>query len=275
MASNATAASAAAYELVWGDGVVGTWLLGMTVAFLTLMPLSHALFPKSLKKEGAFLLCFELVAAVPLAYCGFVGADAWLYRLDDFTDSAQRLYGTSPHAVRILQCNFSFQAWDFFISFFHKELRSPEMLAHHSLAAMLCYWALTMPYMHYYAVYFMGVVEISSVPLVLVDICKYYPELQRRFPALDLGAKVAFGLLFLALRDVFWVLTAVYVWRDGIGILRAGDFPPGYPGWVTASVLICNTFFSALQLWWTKRLFEGIVDVLGGGEKKVEDKKIK
>jgi hypothetical protein len=66
MASNATAASAAAYELVWGDGVVGTWLLGMTVAFLTLMPLSHALFPKSLKKEGAFLLCFELVAAVPV-----------------------------------------------------------------------------------------------------------------------------------------------------------------------------------------------------------------
>jgi hypothetical protein len=47
------------------------------------------------------------------------------------------------------------QVWDFFISFFHKELRSPEMLAHHSLAAMLCYWALTMPYMHYYAVYFM------------------------------------------------------------------------------------------------------------------------
>ena len=43
-----------------------------------------------------------------------------------------------------------------------------------------------------------GVVEISSVPLVLVDICKYYPELQRRYPALDMGAKVSFGLLFIA-----------------------------------------------------------------------------
>ena len=47
------------------------------------------------------------------------------------------------------------------------------------------------------------------------------------------------------------------MWWDGIGILRAGDFPPGYPGWVTASVLICNTFFTALQLWWTKLLFAG------------------
>jgi hypothetical protein len=25
-----------------------------------------------------------------------------------------------------------------------------------------------------------GVAELSSVPLVLVDICKYYPEVQRR-----------------------------------------------------------------------------------------------
>ena len=44
--------------------------------------------------------------------------------------------------------NFNLRPYD-------EELRGPEMLAHHSLAAMLCYWALTMPYMHYYAVYFM------------------------------------------------------------------------------------------------------------------------
>ena len=49
-----------------------------------------------------------------------MGADAWLYRLDDFTDAGMRLYGTSPHAVRVLQANFSFQVWDFLISFFHK-----------------------------------------------------------------------------------------------------------------------------------------------------------
>lgn len=80
---------------------------------------------------------------------------AWLYKLDDFTTAEQRLYGVSPHAVNVLQANFAFQVWDFFTSLLHAELRAPEMLAHHSLAALLCYWGLTMPYMHYYSVYFM------------------------------------------------------------------------------------------------------------------------
>ena len=65
------------------------------------------------------------------------------------------LHGYSPDAVKVLQANFAFQTWDFFVSLLHKELNSPEMLAHHSLAALLCYWGLTMPYMHYYSVYFM------------------------------------------------------------------------------------------------------------------------
>jgi hypothetical protein len=45
--------------------------------------------------------------------------------------------------------------WDFSVSLFHRELNSPEMLTHHALAALMCYWGLTMPYMHYYAIYFM------------------------------------------------------------------------------------------------------------------------
>lgn len=102
--------------------------------------------------------------------------------------------------------------------------------------------------------------------------CKYYPEMQRRYPALDLSAKVSFGVLFLAVRDVCWVLTAVTVWKDGIGILRAGNFPERYPGYITASVLVANLFFTTLQLVWTKKLFDGIAELLkgDGGEKKKE-----
>jgi hypothetical protein len=48
--------------------------------------------------------------------------------------------GTSPYAIKVLQANMAFQIWDFLVSLFHKELRGPEMLAHHSLAALLCYW---------------------------------------------------------------------------------------------------------------------------------------
>ena len=116
--------------------------------------------------------------------------------------------------------------WDFAVSLLHSELNSPEMLAHHSLAALLCYWGLTMPYMHYYSIYFMGVAEVSSVPLVLVDVCKPPSGVGSRA---DLAAKAGFEVLFLLVRDVFWVYTAATVWKDGLGILRAGNFPK-YPG---------------------------------------------
>ena len=39
------------------------------------------------------------------------------------------------------------------------------------VASKICqalYWGLTMPYMHYYACFFFGVSEVSSLPLVVV-----------------------------------------------------------------------------------------------------------
>jgi hypothetical protein len=206
--------------------------------------------------------------------CAYYGVRGWLYEVDDFTTEEQRLYGVSPAAVKVLQTNLAFQTWDLAISCLHKELNAPEMLAHHSLAALLCYWGLTMPYMHYYAIYFMGVAEVSSVPLVLVDICKYYPAFAKRFPLVDLLSKFAFAFLFILVRDVFWVYTAVTVWKDGIGILKKGNFPEKYPGYITASVLVANLFFTALQIVWTGKLLEGAMELLGG-EKKEEKKKKK
>ena len=205
--------------------------------------------------------------------CAYYGVTGWFFEVDDFVTKEQRLYSVSPAAVKVLQTNFAFQTWDFAISFLHKELNAPEMLAHHSLAALLCYWGLTMPYMHYYAIYFMGVAEVSSVPLVLVDICKYYPDFAKRFPLVDLLSKLAFALLFVAVRDVFWVYTAVTVWKDGVGILKAGNFPAKYPGYITASVLVANAFFTTLQIVWTVKLLQGAAELLGKGDAGEEKKK--
>jgi hypothetical protein len=48
--------------------------------------------------------------------------------------------------------------------------------------------------------------------------------------------------------------------KDGLAVLqagefpytRAGDFPAGYPGYIMASILVINIFFTGLQLLWTK-----------------------
>lgn len=62
--------AASAYDLVWGDGVVPSWLLGMTVLFVLLTPLLRVLFPETCKKDGWFsLLAFELTCAGPVRAC--------------------------------------------------------------------------------------------------------------------------------------------------------------------------------------------------------------
>ena len=58
--------AATAYELAWGDGTVPTWMVGNTLAFLLFYPLLKALFPKSMKKQGAFLGAFELTCFIPV-----------------------------------------------------------------------------------------------------------------------------------------------------------------------------------------------------------------
>jgi len=63
---NAAAAGATPMDLIWNDGVVPTWLAGMSLGFVLLFPILRALFPKSMKQEGAFLLAFELTCSVPV-----------------------------------------------------------------------------------------------------------------------------------------------------------------------------------------------------------------
>ena len=72
--------------------------------------------------------------------CAYYGVTGWFFEVDDFATEEQRLYSVSPAAVKVLQTNFAFQTWDFAVSFLHKELNAPEMLAHHSLAALFCIW---------------------------------------------------------------------------------------------------------------------------------------
>jgi hypothetical protein len=169
--------------------------------------------------------------------------------------------------------NAGFQLWDFIISLKHKELNAPEMLLHHSLAAALCLVGLHLGFGQYYGLFFMGVTETSSLPLVYVDLNKFYPELYKRYPGRDLFAKVAFGMMFFVVRDYYFIKYSIQLWKDSFQVLDAGTAV--YP-MVTYGFLVTNLFFNALQIFWTKLLLDGLVDILrgGSGNESVKTKKI-
>lgn len=236
-------------------------------------------FAPSYIAKDPFLLAFELTCFFPLAYCAVTGTRSWLYDLNEgFETPESRLYKPVPMSSRkMILMNAAFQLWDFLISLGRKELNSIEMLLHHSLAATLCLVGLHIGFGQFYGLFFMGVTEVSSLPLVYVDLGKFYPELLARYPGRDLAAKVIFFLAFIAIRDFMFIKYSIQLWKDSLHVLKAGTAV--YPS-ITYGFLVTNLFFNVLQIYWTKLLLDGLFDLLkkkkdDGDDEKEEKKKEK
>ena len=247
-------------------------VIALAVGFFALNRVLCPRFAPKYMRDKPFLLAFELCCLVPLTYCAFAGTRGWFEDVAVGYETAHaRLHKAVPASSRkMILVNCGFQIWDFLISLGHEKLNSIEMLLHHSLAAALCLAGLQLGFAQYYGLFFMGVTEISSLPLVYVDLGKYYPELVRRRPGTDLFFKVVFGLLFIAVRDVLFIKYSIQLWKDSFAVLEAGTtkFPNLVKGF-----LVTNLFFNVLQIMWTKLLLDGLMEVINGGKKEEEKKK--
>ena len=81
-----------------------------------------------------------------MLFCGIMGIYAWhvTRRVHSAVPSTPegRLFAYLPETEQLAAFNFTFQSWDFLISLLIEEHRTPLMLAHHVLAAMVSYFAL-------------------------------------------------------------------------------------------------------------------------------------
>lgn len=260
LASPLAAASGLEPGLAADVAAAGVWVVAMFAALAALSAALRVVGP-GWARPAPFLLAFELVSVANLGVCGLEGLLVWTgAELADFPD---RLYGVSAGARRVLKVNLAFQVWDFFVSMIHPKLRVPEMFAHHFLAALLCWWSLSGPFCQYYSAFFMGVAELSSLPLVVVDLTSYYPEVDKLYPTLGLVNKVAFAFMFLAFRVYYWAKHALVFWADSVAALQAGT---AHDTAIVVGTLLANVFFTLLQLFWTKRLVVAVLDLLKGGD---------
>ena len=70
---------------------------------------------------------------------------------------------------------FVYQTFDFFASLIVPEHCTAVFLTHHVLAAFTAWMSLEFQMVHYYAVFFGGCSEISTIFLVLCDFDVYFP----------------------------------------------------------------------------------------------------
>ena len=89
-----------------------------------------------------------------------------------------------------------FQIFDLAVTAIVPELRKAEHLAHH-VATLLSAMSATSsggpPFFNYYVAFFFGFTELSSVPLVFVDLFRQLPKLGRMFPVVNEVTRTTFA----------------------------------------------------------------------------------
>ena len=226
--------------------------------------------------DGSFLGAFQMACFIPLAYVSYYGIITWFFseQFQASRTAEERLFGpVSDNVRKIGEVQIAFQAWDFLISLFNSELNSVEMLLHHAMTGLLCYWMLSLPYMSFYGIYFMGVCEISSLPLSVVDFMRFFPDYKDKYPLINMINSLLFGVLFVWFRIIKWIQYSAGAWRDSMHVLKMKKLP--VPRSVVVGVLVLNVFFTALQIVWCGLLFKEAKKMFLGGEdgKKSDEKK--
>lgn len=206
----------------------------------------------------ADLFAFQIVPGLAMVWVAAVGF--WTWHVTRRVHSALpdtpegRLFGYLPESEQLAAASFTFQVWDFFISLTIPEHRGPIMLAHHVLAASVSYFSLEYQYLHYYGIFYLGLSEVSSIFLVMMNLAQHFPPP----PASPFHQFVEFvcGPLFVVTffyyRVVLWWQVNVKLWKDAMYVLQNGIAEKLRPqkSFVLYLFLAMNVPLSVLQLYW-------------------------
>jgi hypothetical protein len=199
------------------------------------------------------LLSYEitcLLCNIHLASAGIIG---WfeLFDIDISNAKVNPFFGHSDYVVNYLIVPLAmYQFWNSIFCMFHHNLRSFQTLTHHILAFILALCGLD-SFLHYWAIYFFGITEISSVPLTIMAIIKLCNRCDYVFYK---WCRTLFAITFLWIRVLCWpyyyiicVFQATQYYIDG------SLYPPYY--FIFTSI---STALTMLQLLWGYKIIKNI-----------------
>lgn len=120
----------------------------------------------------------------------------------------------------------------------------------------------------YYTPFFYGVIEISSVPLSLMNMFKNNPEWQKRYPTANHIIRLVFSLTFLTVRVYMWLpLIYDYLRHLGMVLWTSDNFTVTC---IYTSMCVSAVLLTFLQLFWASLIVKGMVGVFTKPKKMVK-----
>ena len=226
------------------------------------------------------------VSPLALVFLSVNGCIDWsnqLYFVDEVFSQAERVDAVQNLYLSEFVFGMMF-FWDLPTSLLSKELRDVPMVLHH--VGMVLVSAVAMgvlsdgrPLLGYYAPFFFGLIEVSSVPLVLVDM--FHPKHKEWSAYLQSEAspflhqmnetcRIVFAASFLALRALYFPFeTVMGVVPDLMAYRRSGTDMPTLP---LDILVVTNLLFSMLQLYWGFLIVRTLIKMLSGISSKSKTK---
>jgi hypothetical protein len=220
------------------------------------------------------LFAFQAASGVMQLYMGLMGFWTWHWtkRVMSVPQTPEgRLFGYLKEADWLNTGIFVYQTFDFFASLVVPEHCTAIFLSHHVLAAFTAWMSLEFQMVHYYAVFFGGCSEISTIFLVLCDFDVYFPaEHGSVWGAIITFCQVSFTLCFLYYRVIGWIQVSIPLWKDVLVVSRKGVIDNYRPGkaWFLYGFLVLDCLLGMLQLYWFGfGIVPKILEILNDGKK--------
>lgn len=204
-----------------------------------------------------------LIAFIWMAY---YGAYLWFFDETMNDPTFDKIWGYHPKSELITVSMLAIQSYDTPISIIVPDLRAFTFVMHHAVVLSLSILCLRYRAFYYYAVYFLGVIELSSPWLAIVDAMRDFPKLGERFPAINEVARVIFAVTFFAVRVVGWVPVSIGFWRDALSLLQEDAAMHTMPKWVPVFWLTTHAGLTCLQAWWASLILRAVYAMLTGDE---------
>ena len=247
------------------------WAFGLLGAHLVLQVVLGAVKSPFQVKPG--VAAHQFVCFVPFVYAAAMGTKIWLFSPEAAAmhtgTYVDRLYGTCDDAFLLTRFMVGFQLYDLLATGLEPSLRKAEHLAHHSSTLLTAMGGIAAggPYFNYYAAFFFGFTEISSMPLAFVDLFRQLPKLADANPALNELLRTTFAVSFLIIRVFYfpYVMLSKW-WPDLYTAYTSSDVRcAGYVfGWMAFS----STFLTFLQLFWGYKILRVVLKGNLGGKDK-------
>ncbi|GKY90732.1 hypothetical protein MPSEU_000046500 [Mayamaea pseudoterrestris] len=217
------------------------------------------------------LFAFQCVSAATFWTIGILSLRTW-YARNGARSSMQvstpehRIYSGLPVTETIASINMSYQLWDFYVSLSIPEHCTIIMMTHHFVAAIVCWSVLTSRTLGCHAVFFLGMSEVSSMWLVLLDMSKYFSPSQHSLAhvVVEHVAGPLFVVTFIYYRVILWWRVSYQFWNDVQSVKTTGQSERLRPGrtWVLHLLLSLMIPMGILQLYWLTIIAQEVQGVL-------------